>query len=81
MISPADSTRLIRAKIPSRVSKAYKSILDVQEPVDMAIIIVPAKAVEAAIADCCAKGVKYVVVEACGIRRKRRRRKTGAGKN
>ena len=47
--------------------KAYKSILDVQEPVDMAVIIVPAKAVEAAIADCCAKGVKYVVVEAAGF--------------
>ncbi|PKN37212.1 MAG: acyl-CoA synthetase [Deltaproteobacteria bacterium HGW-Deltaproteobacteria-2] len=47
--------------------KCYKSILDVQELVDMAIIIVPAKAVEAAIADCCAKGIKYVVVEAAGF--------------
>ncbi|MGD0278222.1 MAG: GNAT family N-acetyltransferase [Smithella sp.] len=47
--------------------KAYKSILDVQEPVDMAVIIVPAKAVETAIADCCAKGIKYVVVEAAGF--------------
>lgn len=47
--------------------KAYKSILDVQEPVDMAVIIVPAKAVEAAIADCCAKGIKYMVVEAAGF--------------
>jgi len=47
--------------------KAYKSILDVREPVDMAIVIVPAKAVEAAITDCCAKGVKYVVIEAAGF--------------
>jgi acyl-CoA synthetase (NDP forming)/RimJ/RimL family protein N-acetyltransferase len=47
--------------------KCYKSILDVQELVDMAIIIVPAKAVETAIADCCAKGIKYVVVEAAGF--------------
>jgi acyl-CoA synthetase (NDP forming)/RimJ/RimL family protein N-acetyltransferase len=47
--------------------KAYKSILDVQEPVDMAVIIVPAKAVEAAITDCCTKGVKYVVIEAAGF--------------
>jgi len=47
--------------------KCYKSILDVQEPVDMAIIIVPAKAVEEAIADCCAKGIKYMVVEAAGF--------------
>ena len=47
--------------------KCYKSILDVQEPVDMAIIIVPAKVVEEAIADCCVKGVRFVVVEAAGF--------------
>lgn len=47
--------------------KAYKSVLEIPDPVDMAIIIVPAKAVEAAIADCCAKGIKYVVVEAAGF--------------
>ena len=47
--------------------KCYKSILDVPDPVDMAIVIVPAKAVEAAISDCCTKGVKYVVVEAAGF--------------
>ncbi|MFA5322326.1 MAG: GNAT family N-acetyltransferase [Smithella sp.] len=47
--------------------KAYKSILEVPDPVDMAIVIVPAKAVEPAIADCCAKGVKYVIVEAAGF--------------
>jgi len=47
--------------------RAYKSILDVPEPVDLAIVIVPAKAVERAIADCCAKGVRFVVVEAAGF--------------
>ncbi|PKN10424.1 MAG: acyl-CoA synthetase, partial [Deltaproteobacteria bacterium HGW-Deltaproteobacteria-7] len=47
--------------------KAYRSILDVPEPVDLAIVIVPAKAVEAAIADCCTKGVRFVVVEAAGF--------------
>ncbi|HNZ65154.1 MAG TPA: GNAT family N-acetyltransferase [Smithella sp.] len=47
--------------------KSYKSILDVPDPVDMAIVIVPAKAVEEAISECCAKGVKYVVVEAAGF--------------
>ncbi|MDI6743285.1 MAG: acetate--CoA ligase family protein, partial [Smithella sp.] len=47
--------------------KAYKTVLDIPDPVEMAIIIVPAKAVEAAIADCCAKGIKYVVVEAAGF--------------
>jgi acetate---CoA ligase (ADP-forming) len=43
--------------------KAYKSILDIPEPVDMATLIVPATTVEAAIDDCCAKGVKYIVIE------------------
>ncbi len=47
--------------------QCYPSILDVQEPVDMAVIIVPAKAVEAAIKDCYVKGVKYVVIEAAGF--------------
>jgi len=47
--------------------RAYKSIRDVEDPVDLAIVIVPAKAVEAAIADCCAKGVRFVVVEAAGF--------------
>ncbi|HQL01143.1 MAG TPA: GNAT family N-acetyltransferase [Smithellaceae bacterium] len=47
--------------------KAFKSILDVDEPVDLAVVIVPAKAAEAAIADCCAKGVRYIVVEAAGF--------------
>lgn len=47
--------------------KAYQSVLDIPDPVDMAIVIVPARAVEAAIADCCAKGIKYIVVEAAGF--------------
>jgi acetate---CoA ligase (ADP-forming) len=47
--------------------KAYKSIMDVEEPIDLAIIIVPAKAVSRAIEDCCAKGVRFAVVEAAGF--------------
>jgi acyl-CoA synthetase (NDP forming) len=47
--------------------KAYKSILDVKDPVDQAIIIVPAKAVPQAIEDCCKKGIRYVVVETAGF--------------
>ena len=47
--------------------KAYRSILDVDEPVDVAIIIVPAEAVPQAIQDCCAKGIRYVVVESAGF--------------
>ncbi|HPC85662.1 MAG TPA: GNAT family N-acetyltransferase [Smithellaceae bacterium] len=47
--------------------RAYKSIRDVPDPVDLAIVIVPAKAAEAAIEDCCTKGVRFVVVEAAGF--------------
>jgi len=47
--------------------KAYRSILDVEEPVDVAVVIVPAKAAETAIANCCTKGVRYIVVEAAGF--------------
>lgn len=47
--------------------KAYRSILDVEEPVDVAIIIVPAEAAPKAIEDCCEKGVKYLVVETAGF--------------
>ena len=47
--------------------RAYKSIRDVPGPVDLAIVIVPAKAVESAIADCAEKGVRFIVVEAAGF--------------
>ncbi len=47
--------------------KAYPSILDVKEPVDTAIIIVPAGAAPKAIEDCCRKGIKYLVVETAGF--------------
>jgi acyl-CoA synthetase (NDP forming)/GNAT superfamily N-acetyltransferase len=47
--------------------RAYKSIRDVPGAVDLAIVIVPAKAVESAIADCCEKGVRFIVVEAAGF--------------
>ncbi len=36
--------------------KAYKSVLDVEDPIDTAIVIVPAETVPQAIEDCCAKG-------------------------
>ena len=46
---------------------AFKSIQDVPGSVDLAIVIVPANSVESAIVDCCAKGVRYVVVETAGF--------------
>lgn len=47
--------------------KAYKSILDVEDRVDLAIIIVPAEAATQAIEECCSKGIRYVVVETAGF--------------
>lgn len=46
---------------------AYQSIRDIPGCVDLAIVIVPAKAVASAIADCAAKGVRFVVVESAGF--------------
>lgn len=47
--------------------KAYKDIADIQEEIDAAIIIVPAKATPQAIKKCCAKGVKFIINEAAGF--------------
>jgi len=47
--------------------RAYPSILDVKDPVDTVIIIVPAGAAPQAIEDCCAKGVRHLVVETAGF--------------
>lgn len=47
--------------------KAYKSILDVEDLIDTAIIIVPAETVPQAVEDCCTKGIRYVVIETAGF--------------
>jgi acetate---CoA ligase (ADP-forming) len=47
--------------------KAYARIEDVPEVVDVAIVIVPADGVPAAIEACCAKGIRFIVVESAGF--------------
>lgn len=47
--------------------KSYRKITDVPDPVDLAIVIVPAAVAEESIAQCCEKGVKYIVVETAGF--------------
>lgn len=47
--------------------KAYPSVLDINEPVDTAIIIVPAESVPQAIEECCEKGIPYLIVETAGF--------------
>ncbi|SMC18847.1 acetyltransferase [Desulfacinum hydrothermale DSM 13146] len=48
--------------------KIYPSILDVPDPVDLAAVLVPARAVPEVIRQCGQKGVKRVVVESAGFR-------------
>jgi len=47
--------------------KSYRKITDVPDPVDLAIVIVPAAVAEESIAQCCEKGVRYIVVETAGF--------------
>jgi acetyl coenzyme A synthetase (ADP forming)-like protein len=46
---------------------AYKSVLDVPGPVDLAVLVVPAPAVVQAARDCAAKGVRAIVVISAGF--------------
>ena len=47
--------------------RAYKSILDVRDGVDLALIVLPATAVLQAIRECAEKGVKAVVIFSSGF--------------
>ena len=46
---------------------AYKSVLDVAGPVDLAVLVVPAPAVVQAARDCATKGVRAIVVISAGF--------------
>ncbi len=48
--------------------KAYASILDIPDPVDLAIIVVPAALTEAVIEECGQKGVKGLVIITAGFK-------------
>lgn len=47
--------------------KAFRSVREIEAPVDMAIIAVPAERVEGAVADCVAKGVRSAVIFTSGF--------------
>ncbi len=47
--------------------KAFKSVLDVPDPVDMAVIVVPKKFVKQALIECGERGVKAVVIITAGF--------------
>ena len=48
--------------------KCYTSILDVKDPVDLAVIILPAKFIASVITDCGEKGVKAITVISGGFK-------------
>lgn len=48
--------------------KAFPSISDIGEPVDVAVIITPSKVVPAVMADCVKAGVKYGIVISAGFK-------------
>ncbi|MGB5159324.1 acetate--CoA ligase family protein [Desulfobacterium sp. N47] len=48
--------------------RAYKSILDVPDEIDLAHIIIPAKFVPQAVEDCGKKGVKSIIINSAGFK-------------
>ncbi|WP_457741532.1 acetate--CoA ligase alpha subunit [Thermococcus sp.] len=57
----------VEIKIGNRVFKSYKSILDVPDEVDMAVIVVPAKFVPQVVEECGRKGVKVLPIISSGF--------------
>ncbi len=47
--------------------KAYPSLHDVKDPVDLAILFIPAERVLQAVADCAQKGVRGIIIESSGF--------------
>ncbi|MFH0798612.1 MAG: acetate--CoA ligase family protein [Pseudomonadota bacterium] len=48
--------------------KIYQSILDIEDPVDLAVILTPAATIPGIMEECGKKGVKRVIVESAGFR-------------
>jgi acyl-CoA synthetase (NDP forming) len=48
--------------------RIYKSLLDIPDHVDLAVILVPAKAVPSVLDECGQKGIRWAVVETAGFR-------------
>lgn len=48
--------------------KAYPSVLDIEDPIDLAVLVVPAITVPAVLAECGHKGVKAAIIISAGFR-------------
>ncbi|MDL9936378.1 GNAT family N-acetyltransferase [Gordonia sp. ABSL1-1] len=65
-VSP--SARRTRERPPSvRGIRAYETVRDIPDPVDLAVVAVPAQRVGAVLDDCLAKGVRTLVVVSSGF--------------
>jgi acetyl coenzyme A synthetase (ADP forming)-like protein len=51
-----------------RGRKCYPSVRDVPAPLDLAVLVIPAAATEAAVDDCVARGVQAIVIISAGFR-------------
>lgn len=51
-----------------RSFRAYKSVLDIPDEVDLANISIPAKFVPGAVEECGEKGIKFVIIHSAGFR-------------
>ncbi|MGV9198597.1 MAG: acetate--CoA ligase family protein [Promethearchaeia archaeon] len=47
--------------------ESYNNILDINDQIDVAIIIIPAKYTPQAVKECCQKGVKFIINEVAGF--------------
>ncbi|HRS57146.1 MAG: acetate--CoA ligase family protein [Desulfomonilia bacterium] len=47
--------------------KAYPRVVDVPEPIDLAILVIPKPAVSEAVADCLAKGIRNIILSMGGF--------------
>jgi len=47
--------------------KAYQTVIDLPDDIDLAIVAVPARTAPAVVADCCRKRVRFVIVHSAGF--------------
>lgn len=48
--------------------KIYKSVLDIEDPIELAVILTPAPTIPDIIDDCGKKGIRHAIVESAGFR-------------
>jgi len=47
--------------------ETYKSVLDIQDDIDLAVIMIPARFVLTAVKECAEKGIKAIIIESAGF--------------